>query len=325
VNNPAVTLLLAALAGAGAYLWATSTLLGWRGFGPRLTGPERRTVRRRTAADVLAQAGLGGVRPAQFLAVSVGVGVVLGLLAWALFAGWPVAVAVGAVGAAAPGAVVRRRQVRRREQARDAWPRLLEELRLQVVSVGRSVPQALVEVGQRAPEDLRPAFAASAREWQRSTDLDRALDVLKAQLADPAADAVCETLLVAHEVGGRDVDRRLRELVVDRTTDVRQRRDARAKQAGARFARAFVLIVPVGMAMVGLAIGDGRAAYAGGGAQLLVLAAIAGIAGCWWWAGRLLALPEPDRVFVARDERAGGRAAARTAAPGVVPTDRRPV
>lgn len=323
MNSPVVTLLLAALAGAGAYLWATSTLLGWRGFGPRLTGRGRRTVRKRTPADVLAQAGLEGVRPAQFLAVSVTVGVVLGVLAWALFAGWPVAVVVGAVGAASPGAVVRRRQVRRREQARDAWPRLLEELRLQVVSVGRSVPQALVEVGQRAPRELRPAFAASAREWQRSTDLDRALDVLKAQLADPAADAVCETLLVAHEVGGRDVDRRLRELVVDRTTDVRQRRDARAKQAGARFARGFVLIVPVGMALVGLAIGDGRAAYAGGVAQVLVLAAIAGIAGCWWWAGRLLRLPEPDRVFVARDERATQRA--RTTAPGAVPPDRRPV
>ncbi|WP_052664578.1 type II secretion system F family protein [Nitriliruptor alkaliphilus] len=308
MNGPFGTLILAALAGAGAYLWATAVLLGWRGLGPGL-GAGRKAAQRRSATDVLAQAGLEGVRPAQFLAVCVAVGTVLGLVAWALFGGWPVALAVGVVGALAPAAVVRRRQHRRREQARDAWPRLLEELRLQVVSVGRSVPQALVEVGHRAPEDLRPAFAASAREWQRSTDLDRALDVLKAQLADPAADAVCETLLVAHEVGGRDVDRRLRELVTDRTVDVQQRRDARAKQAGARFARTFVLIVPVGMAAVGLAIGDGRGAYAAPGAQLLVLAAIGGIAACWWWAGRLLRLPEPDRVFVARDERATGRPA----------------
>jgi tight adherence protein B len=311
VNSPVGTLLLAVLAGTGAYLWATAALLGWSGFGPRLRGDEQRIARRRTPAEVLAQAGLEGVRPLQFLGVSAGVGTLLGLLAWALFAGLPVAVTVAVVGALAPAAVVRRRQVRRREQARDAWPRLLEELRLQVVSVGRSVPQALVEVGGRAPEELRPAFAAFTREWQRSTDLDRALDVLKAQLADPAADAVCETLLVAHEVGGRDVDRRLRELVADRTTDVSQRRDARAKQAGARFARGFVLIVPVGMALVGLAIGDGRAAYATPGAQLLVLAAIAGIAACWLWAGRLLRLPEPDRVFVARAERPAGAGDAR--------------
>lgn len=309
MNGPLGTVLLAALAGTGAYLWVTAVLLGWRGLGPGLGGADRLAARRRSPSDVLAQAGLDGVRPAQFLVASAAVGAVLGVVAWGLFGGLPVAAAVAAVGALGPAAVVRRRQVRRREQARDAWPRLLEELRLQVVSVGRSVPQALVEVGQRVPDDLRPAFAASAREWQRSTDLDRALDVLKAQLADPAADAVCETLLVAHEVGGRDVDRRLRDLVADRTTDVQQRRDARAKQAGARFSRSFVLVVPVGMALVGLAIGDGRAAYAAGGAQLLVLLAIGGIAACWWWAGRLLRLPEPDRVFVARDERPTGGAA----------------
>jgi tight adherence protein B len=308
VNGPVGTLVLAALAGSGAYLWVTAGLLGWRGFGPRLRATDQRVTRRRTPSDVLAQAGLAGVRPVQFLAVSAVVGAVLGLLAWALFAGAPVALTVAATGALAPGAVTRRRRTRRREQARDAWPRLLEELRLQVVSVGRSVPQALVEVGQRAPEELRPAFAAATREWHRSTDLDRALDVLKAQLADPAADAVCETLLVAHEVGGRDVDHRLRELITDRTTDVQQRRDARAKQAGARFARSFVLVVPVGMALVGLAIGDGRAAYATSGAQALVLVAIAGIAACWLWAGRLLRLPEPDRVFVAATEVARDRA-----------------
>jgi tight adherence protein B len=301
LTSPLGTLLLATCAGAGVYLWFTAAVLGWRGTGPRIAG--RTALRRMRARDVLAQAGLGGVRPGQFVATSAVGAVALAGLAWAVFGGWPVAIAVGAVGGLAPAAVVRRRQLRHREQAREVWPRLLEELRLQVVSVGRSVPQALIEVGRRAPAELRPAFAAATREWQRSTDLDRALDVLKAQLADPAADAVCETLLVAHEVGGRDVDRRLRELVDDRTVDVQQRRDARAKQAAARFARSFVLVVPLGMAGVGLTIGDGRAAYAGPGAQALVLVAIAGIGACWWWAARLLRLPEPDRVFVARSER----------------------
>lgn len=301
---PATTVVLALLAGVGSYLVVTALLLGWRGRGPRRV---MRVVaaRRWSAQDVLAQAGLAAVPPAQFLAVSAGVAGLVGTFAWAMFGGWPVAVVTGLVGGSLPSAVVRRRQVRHRDQAREVWPRLLEELRLQVVSVGRSVPQGLVEVGRRSPVELRSAFEAAAREWQRSTDLDRTLDVLKAQLADPAADAVCETLLVAHEVGGRDVDRRLRELVTDRTVDVQHRRDAKAKQAGARFARSFVLVVPFGMAGVGLTIGEGRAAYAGTGAQALVLIAIAGIAACWWWAGRLLRLPEPDRVFVAEAERDG--------------------
>ena len=64
-----------------------------------------------------------------------------------------------------------------------------------------------------------------------------------------------------------------------------------------RFARLFVLIVPVGMALVGLLIGDGRAAYGTATGQALVLVAFAMMGGCWAWAGVLLRLPEEERVF----------------------------
>ncbi|MEX2550460.1 MAG: hypothetical protein WD638_09550, partial [Nitriliruptoraceae bacterium] len=66
---------------------------------------------------------------------------------------------------------------------------------------------------------------------------------------------------------------------------------------GVRFARSFVVLVPLGMALVGLNIGDGRAAFQTASGQAWVLVAFAMIAGCWIWAGRLLRLPEEDRVF----------------------------
>ena len=144
---------------------------------------------------------------------------------------------------------------------------------------------------------MRPAFAAAHREWLISTDFDRTLRVLKANLADPTADAICETLLVAHEVGGTDVDQRLRALMDDRVEDLQGRKDARAKQAGVRFARWFVVIVPVGMALVGLNIGEGRTAFQSAGAQAAVLVAFALMAGCWLWAAQLLKLPQEERVF----------------------------
>lgn len=174
---------------------------------------------------------------------------------------------------------------------------MIEELRLQAVTLGRSIPQALFSVGSKGPEEMRPAFAAAQREWLISTDFDRTLHVLKANLADPTADAVCETLLIAQEVGGTDVDQRLRALVDDRTDDLQGRKDARAKQAGVRFARSFVIVVPVGMALVGLGIGDGRAAFQSTAGQLWVLVAFAMMAGCWMWASQLLKLPEEERVF----------------------------
>src|SRR5690606_41494892 len=93
------------------------------------------------------------------------------------------------------------------------------------------------------------------------------------------------------------LDRRLEALVEDRILDVQGRKDARAKQAGVRFARRFVLLVPCGMALVGMSIGTGRAAYATPWGQSMVVLGIAAVAVCWVWAGRLLALPEEERVF----------------------------
>ena len=174
---------------------------------------------------------------------------------------------------------------------------MIEEIRIRTGALGRSVPQALFEVGRRGPAEMQPAFAAAHREWLTSTDFARAVRVLKDRLADPTADVTCETLLVAHELGGTDLDRRLAALVEDRVQDVQGRKDARAKQAGVRFARRFVLIVPLGMALAGMSMGNGRSAYATPFGQLAVGAGIGMVVICWIWAGAIMRLPEEERVF----------------------------
>jgi len=206
-------------------------------------------------------------------------------------------IAVGLCAATAPLASYRVRRANRRARAQDAWPRMIEEIRLLTSSLGRSIPQALFEVGRRAPDDMLPAFDAAHREWLISTDFERTLTVLKGGLADPTADATCETLLVAHTVGGSDLDRRLEALIEDRIQDTQGRKDARAKQAGARFARRFVVFAPFGMALAGMSVGNGRQAFQSATGQTLTLFAVLLVVGCWLWAGRILQVPEEERVF----------------------------
>ena len=196
-----------------------------------------------------------------------------------------------------PMAVGRRRRQQQLAVAHDAWPQLVEQIRVSTAELGRSVPQALFEAGRSGPVALRPAFDEAQREWLLSTDFDRTVSLLKRRLADPTADAACETLLVAHQVGGTDLDARLRALVEDRLLDVQSRKDARARQAGVRFARRFVLLVPCGMALAGLTIGSGQAAYRTSWGQALVTAGVLSVVLCWLWAGHLLKLPPEDRVF----------------------------
>lgn len=289
-------LLLPLAAAVGVYYVFTALALDWRGLG--LAPTVRRSNRSRAGIDEwLVQAGLGDIRVRDFGAVMaalflVGTGVI-----YAVFGAILPAVAVGAFAASFPLASYRVRRTNRRAAAQDAWPRLIEEIRILTASLGRSIPQALFEVGRRAPDEMRPAFDSAHREWLISTDFERTLSVLKAGLADPTADATCETLLVAHTVGGSDLDRRLEALAEDRIQDTQGRKDARAKQAGARFARRFVLFVPFGMAIAGMSVGDGRQAFSSATGQFLTLIAVLLVIGCWTWAGQILRVPEEERVF----------------------------
>ena len=289
-------LVVALCAAAGTYHLYTALVLGWHGL--RLGPPVARLARRqRRASDWLAQAGIGDVSARQFALVTAGLGALGAVAGLAMFGGVVPALILAVCVATTPLASYRVRRQRLRATAQEAWPRLIEEIRIRTSGLGRSVPQALFEAGERAPASLRPAFAAAQREWVLSTDFDRTVAVLKDGLADPTADAACETLLVAHEVGGSDLDRRLEALIEDRVIDVQGRKDARSKQAGVRFARSFVLLVPLGMALVGMSVGNGRAAYATPWGQTMVVVGIASVVACWMWAGRLLRLPEEQRVF----------------------------
>jgi len=294
-----MTALVLSLVGAyGVHLLYTAIVHRWSGLG---VGDRKHTSRyapwRLRCRRLWTRAGLDGIRPRDVVGATVVVFIATSSLAYAVFGTPVVAAIVGLAACGTPLAARQRQQRARLAVAQDAWPRLIEELRIQVGAMGKSVPQALLDVGNRGPLELRPAFARAQREWSLSTNFERTIAVLEENLADPTADAACETLLIAHELGGVGIDRRLQLLAEDRRLDAHYRKDARAQQAGVRFARRFVLVVPAGMAAVGFTIGDGRSAYATSLGQLAVLAAIAMVLACWMWAGRLMRLPAEPRVF----------------------------
>ncbi len=245
----------------------------------------------------LNEAGLAGARLRDFaLACStLCLGAFLGTLA--LFGGVLPALLTALGVSGTPVALYRKRRHKRLQEAQEAWPRIIEEIRLLVTNSGKSIPAALFTAGARAPASLRFGFEAAEREWQLTTDFERAISVLKNALAHPTGDTIAETLLGAYAVGGVDLESRLRDLSNDRVADLTARKDARSKQAGARFARVFVLAVPVGMALMGLGIGRGRASYQTTTGQILVAIGVLVVISCWYWASSIMALPTERRVF----------------------------
>jgi tight adherence protein B len=51
------------------------------------------------------------------------------------------------------------------------------------------------------------------------------------------------------------------------------------------------------MALAGLSIGSGRDAYRTSAGQLVAAAGVAMVVACWMWAGRIMRLPDEERVF----------------------------
>lgn len=290
-----IALLLALVAAYGVHLLYSALAFGWNGVQP---GPQSATkTENDRLGDFVSALGLGDFDPRTLAAAMVG----LALLGFAfgslLFGGVVPALIIAIFAATAPVGVARVRHERMIDHAHRAWPAIIEEIRLLTGTLGRSIPQATFEVGLRSHPGLRPAFETAHREWLISTDFARSLDVLKGYLAHNTADIVAETLLTAHELGGGEVGNRLSALAQDRMTDQQHRRDAVARQAGVRFARWFTLIVPVGMALTGLSIGDGREAYGTDIGQALVAVALILILACWLWAGRIMRMPSEERVF----------------------------
>jgi tight adherence protein B len=194
---------------------------------------------RRGLSDLLVQAGAAQVTPGALLATCTGVAVVAWLAVAALTRSPSIAACFALMAGYSPLALVRARARRRRAALRSVWPDVVEHL-ASGIRAGLSLPEALGQVGQHGPEELRAPFTAFAEDYRVSGRFSECLDALKARLADPVADRVVETLRLTRDVGGTDLGRQLRTLGAFLRADHRTRGELEARQSwtvsGARLA-----------------------------------------------------------------------------------------
>jgi tight adherence protein B len=220
-------------------------LLVWR------SGPRRGSRRVRPtgagwsarARELLAQAGIASVTPAQLVTTSVVLATAGGLLAFAVSRAWPIGLAFGLFAAAGPLALVRWRRRTRRTELREVWPDAVDNL-ASGVRAGLSLPEALAALGQRGPAELQPAFAAFGEDYRATGRFGDSLDRLKDSLADPVGDRVVEALRLAREVGGHDLGRLLRTLSGFLREDARTRAELETRQGWTVNAARLALAAP---------------------------------------------------------------------------------
>lgn len=258
--------------------------------------PAWRSERSRRLSDLLVQAGLARTSPGAFLALSLLVGVVTGLVFLGTSGAWPVAAAFAIMATCAPPAIVTARARAHRTRLREVWPEAVDTL-LSAIRAGMSLPEALANLGERGPEAVRPQFSAFAVDYATTARFEDCLDRLKARFADPVADRIVEALRLAHEVGGRDLGALLRSLSRMLREDMRTRGELEARQSwtvnGAKVAVAAPWLV---LALLSTRP-QAAAAYATATGALVLLGGAVASAVAYWLMLRLGRLPEEGRVL----------------------------
>ncbi|MCK0117384.1 type II secretion system F family protein [Isoptericola sp. S6320L] len=209
----------------------------WEPTGSRV----RRSRRNQVLQDVLVQAGVPHVGPGALYAFSAGVGLTVMLVGLALTRSPAIAGCFALMATVAPEVLLRVRARRRRESLRDVWPDAVDHL-ASGVRAGLSLPEAVAQLGERGPAELREPFARFAADYRATGRFGECLDLLKARLADPVADRIVEALRLTREVGGTDLGRLLKSLSEFLREDARTRGELEARQSwtinGARLAAA---------------------------------------------------------------------------------------
>lgn len=248
--------LLAGLFAAVFVYFAIGFVTGWIPDRMRLASNRARAPRRTVSRQAwLNQAG-AGVTPLQFWLTSIGLGVLLFVLAYAITGVAGLALVPGGAAAAIP----RVYYARRRRQAADArvraWPDAIRTLTANIAA-SQSLHQALKGLSTGGPIPLRPTFS---RYTQLCLALDQksALEVVKEELADPVSDRVCEVLIVATDAGPAIVLDVLRDLADATTKDLQLTDHMETAQTEQKLNAGAVFVLP--FVLLGLMVAQGGAA-----------------------------------------------------------------
>ena len=202
------------------------TIQGWQRR-PTVAKPQ---VRRERLREELAQAGLPSITPNQLIALQGLSALFVALVGIVLTQSWSVSLIFAAFATAIPRLLVTRLRHRRQSDLRELWPEVVDNL-TSGVRAGLSLPEALSAIGIRGPEQLREPFRHFGTDYRTTGKFNDSLDRLKAALADPVGDRVCESMRVAREVGGTDLGRLLTTLSSFLRDDARTRAELMARQS----------------------------------------------------------------------------------------------
>lgn len=205
----------------------------------------------------------------------------------------PPAVAVGLT----PRLYFQRRHAKVLTERRAAWPEAIRDVLAHLQS-GQTLHRALCLLGENGPLPLRAT-------WQRyernaaALDVGTALELVRAELADPVSDRVVEALIAAHEHGRDVILDVLRSLADNVTKDLQAAEQITTSQAEVRSQAVVAVILPFLVLVFLVASNDAyRSFYRTSAGWIVVTVGVAMAIGGWKLITVLGRVPIEERVLV---------------------------
>lgn len=217
--------------------------LVWLSFWPATESKISQNKREPKIITLLRQADIQKVSPQLFYLLSTILALLVGLIIWSLTNLNYLALIVSLLGFFMPRMLVAQRAKKRTAAVRELWPDVVDHLR-SAIRAGLSLPEALMQLQYRGPEQLRPPFEQFAADYRSTGEFVASLNRFKEYMADPIADNIVEALKVTREVGGTDLGRLLGTLSEFLRDNARTRSEIEARQSWTVNAAKLAVVAP---------------------------------------------------------------------------------
>lgn len=176
------------------------------------------------------------------------------------------------------------------------WPEVIDHL-ISGIHSGLSLSEAMVGLGNRGPELLRPAFLDFHQDLLRKGDFAEATEKLKVRFSAQGSDQILEAILLAKSLGGSELLQIFRTLGDFLRQDLALRKEIDIKHGWIKNSAHLSSAAPwLLLLLLSSQPGTAQAFAQPGGVVILFLGIFLTMA-AYFWMGRLGRLPKTPRVF----------------------------
>jgi tight adherence protein B len=176
------------------------------------------------------------------------------------------------------------------------WPEVTDHL-ISAIHSGLSLSEALVGLGNRGPEKVRPYFLTFHQELLTSGDFVDSTRKLKERLDSPGSDQILEAILLAKSLGGTELLQIFRTLGDFLRQDLALRKEIEIKHGWIKNSAHLSSAAPWLLLLLLSSQPGTVASFAQPGGVVILLMGLLLTSVAYLWMGRLGQLPNPPRVF----------------------------